>query len=103
MSIKQQLEINFHCQGFLCDTIVVIPVQNMEQLMADYEKIKKLFCFGEDRMQIFSIFYGMLSKLYFDNTPYYLKGAVQLIKSDFCDPSITNARLAARPKGDRAK
>lgn len=88
--------INFQCQDFLCDTIVVIPVRNTEQLMADYEKLKKLFCFGEDRMQMFSIFYSMLSKLCFDNIPYYLRGAVHLIKSDFCDHSITNARLAAK-------
>ena len=35
--------INFDCLDFLCDTVTVIPVQNAEQLTADYERIKKLF------------------------------------------------------------
>lgn len=88
--------INFNCLGFLSDTVVVIPVQNTEALLADYERLKKLYYFGKDRMKMFSIFYGILSKLCFDNTPYYLKGALNMIESDFCDPSITNAKLAER-------
>ena len=86
--------INFDCLDFLCDTVTVIPVQNAEQLTADYERIKKLFCFEGNRAQIFSIFYGMLHKLSSDNIPYELKGAIQLIKNDYNNPNLTNERLA---------
>ncbi len=87
--------INFDCLDYLCDTIAVIPVQNAEELIADYERMKKLFCFGENRAQIFSIFYGILNKLSSDNVPRELFCAVRSINSDYCNPSLTNAKLAA--------
>ena len=87
--------INFDCLDFLCDTITVIPVQNVEELIADYERMKKLFCFDENRAQIFSIFYSMLHKLSYDNIPRELLGAVRLINSDYCDTALTNTKLAA--------
>lgn len=86
--------INFSCLGFFSDTVIVIPVQNSESLLSDYERLKKLYYFGKDRMMIFSAFYGILSKLCFDNTPHYLKVALRMIESNFCDPSVTNAKLA---------
>ena len=87
--------INFDCLDFLCDTVTVIPTRNVEELIADYERIKKLFGFAENRTQIFSIFYGMLHKLSSDNIPRELLGAVRVIDSDYADATLTNARLAA--------
>ncbi len=87
--------INFDCLEFLCDTVTVIPVQNVKQLIADYERIKKLFCFDGNRMQKFSIFYGMLYKIASDDVPYALRDVVQLINNYYCDSSLTNAKLAA--------
>jgi len=86
--------INFDCLEYLCDEIQLIPIQNSKQMMADYERINKLFHFDGNRAQIFSIFYGMLHRLSFDNIPYELKNAMQMIKNDYNDPSLTNARLA---------
>ena len=87
--------INFDCLEPLCDTITVIPIRNAEELIADYERMKKLFGFDENRAQVFSIFYGILHKLCSDNLPYELQGAVRLISSDYSDTSLTNAKLAA--------
>lgn len=87
--------INFDCLEPLCDTITVIPVQNAEELISDYEQMKKLLCFDGNRAQIFSIFYGILHKLCADEIPRELLGAMRLISSDYCDFSLTNARLAA--------
>jgi AraC-like DNA-binding protein len=88
--------INFTCLEPLSETITVIPVQNAEELIADYERMKKLLCFGGNRAQILSIFYGMLHKLSSDGIPYELRGAMQLISSDYCDSSLTNEALAAQ-------
>ena len=90
--------INFDCLDFLCDTVTVIPVRNREELIADYERMKKLFCLEGNRAQIFSIFYGILHKLCSDNIPRELHGAVRLINSDYGDPSLTNAKLASECK-----
>ena len=87
--------INFDCLDFLCDTVTVIPIQNAEELIADYERMKKLSYLEGNRSQIFSIFYGMLNKLNSDNIPWQLRGAVKLIRSNYCDMSLTNANLAA--------
>ena len=87
--------INFDCIDFLCDTVTVIPIRNAEELIADYERMKKLFCFGGNRAQILSIFYGMLHKLSSDNIPGELLGAMRLINGNYCDASLTNAKLAA--------
>ncbi len=90
--------INFDCLDLFCDTITLIPIENVGELIADYERIKKLSCFEENRAQIFSVFYGMLHKLHSGNIPCELQGAVRLINGSYCDPTLTNARLAAECK-----
>ena len=87
--------INFECLDFLCDTVTVIPVQHADELLADYERMNKLFCFKGTRAQLFGIFYSMLHKLSADDIPPELQRAMRLIKSDFCDTALTNARIAA--------
>ena len=86
--------INFDCLDFLCDTVTVIPIHNENQLLTDYERIRKLFFIGENRAQIFSIFYDILNKLSSDNIPRELLGAMRMIRDSFCDVSLTNAKLA---------
>ena len=87
--------INFDCLEALCDTVTVIPVQNAEQLIAECKRLEKLFFFGGGRAQQLSIFYGMLHELGSDNIPWQLRGAVQLIRSNYRDTSLANRDLAA--------
>lgn len=86
--------INFDCLDFLCDTVTAIPIQNAEELISDYERLKKLLCFDGSRAKAFSLFYGILDKLSSDNIPYGLKNALHTIKSEYHDPTLTNERLA---------
>ena len=88
--------INFDCLEFLCDTVTVLPIQNAQELIADYERMKKLVGFQGNRARVFSIFYGMLHAIDDQNTPRELSGAIKLIKSDFGDPTLTNAKLASK-------
>lgn len=90
--------INFDCAEFLCDTVTVIPVREGEELLADYEKMKRIFGFEENRAQLFSIFYGILHRLGTDRIPYELRAAVRYIRSNYGDSELTNARLAAECK-----
>lgn len=87
--------INFDCLEQLCDTVTVLPIQESRPLLADCERLKKLIPFDGNRTQRFSIFYGMLHRICSDSIPSALRGAVQLISQDACDPALTNARLAA--------
>lgn len=86
--------INFECSAFLCDTVTVIPVPNTEQLLADFEEIKKLICFEGNQARIFSIFYGMLHRLSCHRLPALLENAMRLIGNEYSDPMLTNARIA---------
>ena len=79
----------------MCDTVTVIPVQNAEELILDYERMSKLFCFKGNRAQLFAVFYSMLHKLSADDIPPELQGAMRLIRNGFCDTALTNARIAA--------
>ncbi len=86
--------INFECVGFLCDTVTAIPIRNTEELLSDYEKIKKLFCFDGNRARIMSIFYEMIHKISASGIPELIRGAMRLINGGYTDPTLTNARLA---------
>ena len=90
--------INFNCLEFLCDTVTVIPLQNAEELLADYERLKRHLTSPDSRAQAFSIFYDMISKLSPDPVPRELSGAIRLIESSFKDSSLTNERLACECK-----
>lgn len=86
--------INFDCLEAFCDTVTPIPLQNAEQIRSDCKRLEKLLLFEGSRAQIFSIFYGLLHELSSDNIPFPLRGAVQRIKNDYCDTSLTNKDLA---------
>lgn len=86
--------INFECFEFLCDTIMVIPIQNAEQFIADFEEIKKLVCFEGNHARIFSIFYGMLHRLSSDKLPTLLENAIRVIGNEYGNPTLTNAQIA---------
>ena len=90
--------INFDCPHPLCERVTAIPIKNAKALLSDYERIRKLFCFGGSRAQIFSILYGIFHQLSKDSIPYPLKRAIELIKSEYGDPRLTNERLAAESK-----
>ena len=86
--------INFDCLESLCDEIRVIPVDNTDELISDYERMKRLLYFEGSRAQIFSIFYEIIHKLSTDKIQPVLIKAMHIIKNDYCDISLTNAKLA---------
>lgn len=86
--------INFDCLEDLGALVRVIPLQQEKQLLSDYEKLRQLSCFEGSRMQIFSLFYGMLDRMREEDIPYAIRAAVELIRSDCGAPEMTNRRLA---------
>ena len=86
--------INFDSEDHICDTVTQIPLQSGEELLSDYERLKNLSVSGGSRAQLFSILYGMLHKLGSDHLPYEMREAIRIIKADYCDPTLTNSRLA---------
>ena len=86
--------INFECSESIGDNIIVLPIQNTERLLADFDEIKKRICLENSHARIFSIFYGMLHSLSRDKLPLKLENTIRMIENTYCDPSVTNAQLA---------
>lgn len=48
--------INFDCKTPLCDTVVSVSVQNNEAFLKDFEKLKTLSIFKQNRAEMMSVF-----------------------------------------------
>lgn len=90
--------INFECADALTDTVCVIPIEDAEELIMDYEKLKGELCFDGNRAKAFSVFYGMLYKIGREVIPRELAPAIRMIKSSYSDPALTNESLASECK-----
>lgn len=92
--------INFDCLDFLCDTMIVLPVENSSPFMKDYEQMKQLLLFERNRAKVFSIFYQMIHKLYFVNSleNHLLLPAMKYLENNYSFPRLNNAMLAAQCK-----
>ena len=56
-------DINFDCIEFLCDEVISLPIQNPETYIKDFEKMKALSLFEENRAKMMSVFYNILHRL----------------------------------------
>ena len=91
--------INFQCEDDLCDTFILIPIEDTKSFMNDYERIKALSLFEGNNAKIMSIFYGMLDRLSsLGRAEGLLKPALRYIEQNFSDPSLTNQLLAKECK-----
>lgn len=88
--------INFDCIGFDCDTIISIPLNNSLSCITDYEKIKSLFLFKNNRNKIFSAFYELLNEIYIQQIPQkeILMPIVEFIGNNISNSNLTNTMLA---------
>ena len=88
--------INFECAAPICDTIVTIPIDNVDSYIKEYEQIKSLILFNRSRAKTISIFYNILHKLASETTPSsnMLAPAIKYLEKNFFDSDITNTHLA---------
>lgn len=87
--------INFSCAEKLCDEIVSIPIQNTDEYMKDYEKIRSLFFFEGNSAEVMSVFYHMLYRLSNENSkPENIIRAVKYIEKNYENPSLANPDIA---------
>jgi len=86
--------INFTTLDKLCDTHIVLPLDNPEPILKDFEHLRHLMLFESNRNQAFSIFYSILHKL--QNKPEIspLYPAIKYIENNYNDPTVSNAILA---------
>ena len=86
--------INFTCVGFLCNTITVFELNNPEQLIREFEQMRRLFPFEENRARVMSIFYNILHNLCALDGKREILPAMRYIEQNYRLPDLGNERLA---------
>ena len=88
--------INFYCENLCCNEITLIPLKNPQSYIRDFEAIQKSHLRGDSHLEIFSIFYKMLSSLSYEKKAgaSTLAPALQYIENNISDPTLSNTVLA---------
>lgn len=89
--------INFECNEWLCDNVVSIPIQNPETYIKDFEKMKALSLFEENRAKILSVFYNMLHRISLESSVRnVIIPAIKYIEKNYQEPKLSNKLLAEK-------
>lgn len=90
--------IDFDTYSPLCDTFKIIPINDISSYLEDFEKIRGLSLFKENKPLIFSTFYKIIDRLIKDSKPKndILYPAINYLKNNINDMAISNADLAKK-------
>ena len=87
--------INFDCKEFLCDKVISLPIQNSDTYIKDFEKMKALSLFEENRAKMMSVFYNILHRLSTESSVHNaILPAIKYIESNYQNSKLSNAELA---------
>lgn len=89
--------INFECADFLCDTMIVLPIENIDFVMLDFVQMKNRFLFEKHRAKVMSLFYNIIHS--FSETAAIsgnnsLLPAIKYLEDNYSLPELTNKMLA---------
>lgn len=89
--------INFDCKDFLCDEVISLPIQSSDTYIKDFEKMKALSLFEENRAKMMSVFYGILHRLSTESSVRnVILPAINHIERNYQNPRLSNAVLAEK-------
>jgi len=90
--------INFKAQNFYCDSFMVIPLDDTEHYINDFNKLSDYFLREDKYLQIFSLFYHILEHLNLEQShnqnPLY--PVINYLEKNISNPEITNMFLAKK-------
>ena len=87
--------INFDCKEFLCDEVISLPIQSADTYIKDFEEMKSLSLFEENRAKIMSVFYSILHRLSTESSVRnVIIPAIKYIEKEYQNPKLSNAELA---------
>ncbi|MEE1006635.1 MAG: AraC family transcriptional regulator [Acutalibacteraceae bacterium] len=89
--------INFDCKELLCDEVISLPIQSSDIYIKDFEKMKALSLFEENRAKMMSVFYNILHRLSTESSVHNaILPAIKHIESNYQNPKLSNAELAEK-------
>ena len=88
--------VNFKCEGFNCNEIVVVPLENSQACIKDFETLKDLFLQDKNHLKIYSAFYELLNKVSSANSQkqHPLASVIKYIAENIQNPELSNTCLA---------
>ena len=90
--------INFDSRNFLCNSPISFPIFDKISLLKDFEQIKALLPFENNKAMIMSIFYNMIHKISVSESSEFniLLPAIKYIEQNISDASLNNNLLAQK-------
>jgi AraC-like DNA-binding protein len=88
--------INFLCEGEPWDCVTAYPIDDVEPLIASYEKIMSLSLYEGNRLEIMSLLYGIMHKVLDNEDRGALTAAVKYIEENYYDSELSNSLLAEK-------
>ncbi len=90
--------IDFECENYKNENILVLPVNEAKQLVKYTERIKNLLLFNTGRLEVFSIFYKILESVGSckKGNRAILHPAMEFLENNLSDYTITNTVLAKK-------
>jgi AraC-like DNA-binding protein len=88
--------INFKCKNFNCNKIMAFKLENPQAFLKSFEALKNLFLDDKNHLKIYSVFYDLLSKIYYENSQKHtlLDSAIQFIAENTQNPTLSNTCIA---------
>lgn len=88
--------INFDCENFSCDEILLLPLQDNSKCINLFNQIKNLSFRTDSRLKIFSEFYKLLNEITKSSSPLSstLKNALEYIERNISDTTLSNTKIA---------
>lgn len=88
--------INFLCTGLDCKEIAVLPLQNPQVCLRQFEALQRLFLHKESNLKIYSTFYDLLAQIASskEQNTKLLDFVAKHINDNIQNPSLSNIQLA---------
>lgn len=88
--------VNFDCYGLSCGEIMVFPLQDPLACIRKIEAIQNEFMFHNNRLQVYSLFYDLLNRLFFADSAEHthLFSILRYIEENISKPELSNTGMA---------
>ena len=87
--------INFDCEGFKLEEILVVPLDEPIASINGFDRIKELFLKKESHYKIYGAFYEMLDRIFCEKSKSNpLLSVIRYIEENLSDPELTNKKIA---------
>lgn len=90
--------VNFHCENYHCNEIVVLPLENPQTCIKSFESLKDLFLHNANNLKKHRAFYELLDKVSSANSQKQnpLDPVMKYIAENIQNPELSNASLASQ-------